>query len=211
MRLNDLTEHRHRNKIGIAIVIVAILGIAYLGGFGPQSMFSGLEVHIKDSSGDTINSGDTIYESNGLYLEAFGVDMYQLTDCNLYISADDTLVSEGVRTMPSSNDYVWTFDLSNVYKGTYGYYLATIEDDAWVSYVFYIVGDDNSPELIPTPPPELTTWPLDRSVQAGDSATLIWGVKYESDAVIEIYINNELKETRGHAGSIDGVSLFTSV
>jgi hypothetical protein len=199
--LNDLTKQKHRSKIGVAIIIVTILSVAYFGGIGFQSMFSWREVYIKDSSGDVVNSGDTIFEEDGLYLEAFDIEPEALRDCNLYLSVDNTLVSEGMRTTPSAHDFVWTFDLSNVYKGTYGYYLETVEDDAWVSYVFYIVGDTDSPDLIPTPPPELILFPDDRSVQAGDEVDLIWSVKYEGSADVEIYVDGGLVETMDHIGS----------
>ena len=201
MRLNDLMSYKHRDKLGVAIIIIAILGVAYFGGFGTQSAFDGSITTITTAGGDSVNSGDTISEASGLYLWVRDVDASGF-DCNLYISADNTLVSGGVDTK-DGYDVTWTFDLSNVYKGTHMYYLATTEDAPWISYTFYIIGDDNSPDFIVTSPPELTFYPQDESILAGDTSTLRWKVIYVESAVVEIYLDEVLVDTMSHAGSID--------
>jgi len=202
MKLDNLMKHKHRDKIGIVIIIMAILGAVYFGGFGPQSAFDSVsEINIKDSSGTIINSGDTIYESSGLYLNVRDVDPTGLR-CNLYISMDDTFVSEGV-VSGAGYDHIWTFDLSTVYKGTHMYYLATTEDAPWISHTFYIVGDSDSPDFTTTLPPELTFYPQDESVLVGETSTIRWKVKYEKSAVVKIYLDGVLAETMSHTGAID--------
>jgi hypothetical protein len=205
MKLNDLTKYEHKNKIGVAIIIVAILGAIYFGGFGPQSAFDGTtDIYIKTSQGTDVLSGDTIYESSGLCLEVRDVDPAGLR-CNLYISMDDTFVSEGAH-FQDGYDSTWTFDLSNVYKGKHMYYLATTEDAPWISHTFYIIGDDDSPDFTTTLPPELTFYPQDESVLVGDTSTVRWKVIYEKSAVVKIYLDEILVETMSHVGSVDEVT-----
>lgn len=204
MRLDDLTRHKHRNKLGVAIVVIAILGVVYFGGLGMQSAFDASDINIYNSAGGSVNDGDTILEADGLYLEAIDIQIDNTFQCNLYLAADGSLISEGVEAS-SANDYIWTFDLSDVYKGINTYNLMTVENDPWISYSFNIIGDDNSPILDLMDLPELTFSQPDESVMIGDVIELTWAVEYEASAVVEFYLNGILVETATHIGSVGAV------
>lgn len=216
MRLNDLTEYRHRNKIGMVIIIVAILSISYFGGLGAQSMYDVSDIDIKTHTGIIVNAGDTILESEELYLDIFDISIDDLAQCNLYLAVDSRLISTGVYSELAEGqgyNHRWDFDLSGVYKSTHMYYLGTVETDAWNSYGFYIVGDEDSPSLTEVLP-ELISRQADESVLAGVSIRLEWIIEYNMPGTVEFYLDGTLVKTADHSG-IDPIMtyeyIFTSV
>jgi hypothetical protein len=217
MKLEDLTKYKHKNKIGAIIIIMAILGVAYFGGLGAQSMYDVSDIDIKTHTGIIVNDGDTILESEELYLDIFDISINDLAQCNLYLAVDSRLVSTGVYSEIDGGqgyDHRWNFDLSDVYKSTHMYYLGTVEADPWNSYGFYIVGDEDSPSLGVEVLPELISKQLDKSVQAGVSIRLTWEIEYNRPGVVEFYLDGTLVKTVDHSG-IDPIMIydyiFTSV
>lgn len=77
--LEKLTKQKYRNKIGIAIVIVAILGISYFGGMARMvSVYLVTDygdVRLYQSATDTeISNGDLLNVQNGDYITVWLLD-----------------------------------------------------------------------------------------------------------------------------------------
>lgn len=177
-------------SISIVLILITIL-------VGPSLFFSSFDLadkQILTSSDTLIDVGDTIVEADGLKLYFTNVNIQEESIvANLHLSTDGSIVAVGTLVVSGYDSvWTWTFDLKDVYKGINSYYIATEETNPYRSADFNIIGDIDSPDSEIINPPTFSYTPKDRELKYGESVNLFWGVIYEGDADVGIYLGNSL-------------------
>lgn len=130
MRLRDLTKKEYKNKIGVAIIIVAILGVAYFGLAGmqmyPSSDYG--DIHIYNERTDAeMSQGDTLKVQDGDFITAWlrdDLDTWRDPQDEAFTASlmldDGSLIEYGIE-MPIAGEGLsrkWEFNLEQCLQGT---------------------------------------------------------------------------------------------
>ena len=219
MRLDDLTRHKHKNKIGAVIIIVAILGVAYFGGLvGQVSVYPTSDygdMHLYQSATDIeIGTGDLLNVQNGDYVtvwllddlatsrkptdEDFAAALYLITNTG------STWIADGTDRGIYGYSFNWLISLESCLQGTYEYfvkYFARIGPDAVVkgeSIIFQVVNTQ-----LPTyDDADITIKPDDVTFGLGQSPAYVeWRFSYDGPCVVDVTLNGVEVDSQAYEAS----------
>jgi hypothetical protein len=187
MNLNKLSN-KHKNKIGVAIIVVAILSVAFFGGLVGMQMYPSSDygdIHLYNERTDAeMDSTSTLDVQDGDFITAWLRDDPDTTrkptnedfTASLYLDGG-ALIEYGKDRETYVDSYRWRFDLEQCLEGVHLYYIKLFVN---LGGGDFIVGNSFTFQITNDEPPDYDDVEIINS--PGDNVSFVIG---ESPAYVE--------------------------